>query len=380
MIQNLKDVPLALFKIMKYTITKWSIKKLYDTYKKGSLSLSPPYQRNFIWSISDQQYLIQSIKKSNPIPNFFLLLKPGNTFEMVDGQQRSRTIISYIDQQFADLENKNFDASLDKSFLKFEFPVTIISDVEGESIEKFYAIVNKTGIHLNKPEVRKADFYDTNYLKLVTDITSSKEFKKLKIFTDKSLKRMNDIEYIAELVVLIKDGNVDKKENIDEYFKTDLSTKDCNTIKQKFNTILSKINTLDKIHKISKSRYKQKNDFYTLFNFILKHSIEDDTLNYFYKILILIGKDIKPTQDKCEPLKDYALNCVTQSNSKLARQKRLQFFENLFLNSTKKPNPIQLNILKFYGLAVTDVKVIEDYRTINLQKLSSLKPTIEFES
>jgi uncharacterized protein with ParB-like and HNH nuclease domain len=88
---------------MKYTIAKWTIKKLLSVYEKGMLNLSPPYQRNFIWSISDQQYLIESILKNNPIPNFFLLKKENGYLEMVDGQQRSRTMLSFINNQFKDI-------------------------------------------------------------------------------------------------------------------------------------------------------------------------------------------------------------------------------------------------------------------------------------
>lgn len=363
---------------MKFTISKWSIKKLYDTYKKGKINLNPVYQRNFIWSISDQQYLIDSIQRKHPIPNFFLL-RQGESYEMVDGQQRSRTIISYIDGQFEDYSNKKFDAKITPDFLKYEFPVVIITDTEGAPIEKFYAIVNKTGVHLNKPEVRKADFYDTNYLKLVTDITQSKLFNKLKVFTDTSLKRMNDVEFVAELVILVKDGHVDKKENMDEYFKTDLSSEQCAAIKSKMNSVLNKLNSLNQIYSIRDTRYKQKNDFYTLFDFILSTELDLDTLKYFYKILVLIGKDIKPTQDACEPLKEYARNCVTQSNSKLARSNRLDFFKKLFLNSSTKANPTQFSILKFYDLSKTDVKTIEGYTSISLEKLSTKKPTIEFE-
>lgn len=364
---------------MKFSISKWTIKKLYETYKKGQINLNPPYQRNFIWSISDQQYLIDSIQKKHPIPNFFLL-KAGENFEMVDGQQRSRTILSFVDGQFENFAGKIFDKKTDPSFLAYEFPVVIITDTENAPIEKFYAVVNKTGVHLNKPEVRKADFYDTNYLKLVNDIVQSSYFKKLGIFSAASLKRMNDIEFVAELVILSKDGHVDKKENMDEYFKKDLSIGECTTLKSKLNTVLSKIVTLNKIYLLKNTRYKQKNDFYTLVDFILNNdNIDLETLKYFYKILVLIGRDIKPTQDKCEPLKEYARNCVTQSNSKLARKNRLLFFEHLFLNTSAKPNTVQLSILKFYDLNKLDIKKINNYTSINLEKLSNKKTIIEFE-
>src|SRR5689334_7543364 len=108
---------------MKYDVTKWTIKKLYETYNSGSLNLSPPYQRNFIWTPADQQNLIDSIIKKNPIPNFFILeTKPG-IYEMVDGQQRSRTILGFLNGQFADLSNKKYSAKSHSDFLDYEFPV-----------------------------------------------------------------------------------------------------------------------------------------------------------------------------------------------------------------------------------------------------------------
>jgi len=359
---------------MKFIVTKWTIKKLHDTYKKDLLNLSPPYQRNFIWSITDQRYLIDSIGKSNPIPNFFLLQKNDGILEMVDGQQRSRTILSFVEQQFTDLDNEFFSTTLYPNFWKYEFPVTIITDVEGESIERFYAIVNKTGVHLNKPEVRKADYYDTVLLNLVNEITESKKFKLLKVFSESSLKRMNDTEFVSELIVLIKKGHVDKKNHLDEYFKTDISKDDAAEIKAKFSMILDKVNYLNSYSEIVKTRYKQRNDFYSLFDFILSNpTIPQDILLEFYKILLLIADDIKPSQNDCIPLRDYARNCVTQSNSKAARENRLNFFDSLFLNKNKKPNQVQKEVLDFYGLAHSRVRVFKTYLIIDSAALANVK-------
>lgn len=359
---------------MKYFVTKWTIKDLLDTYKAGNLDLSPDYQRNFIWSINDQRYLVESIKKNNPIPNFFLLETGKGKYEMVDGQQRSRTILSYVELQFTDEAGDLFDKVADKAMLKYEFPVTIITDTEGEKIWKFYAIVNKTGIHLNKPEVRKSEHYDTVLLNLINEITASKKFKLLKVFSDSSLKRMNDTEFVAELVVLIKKGHVDKKNYLDDYFKNDISKNDAAEIKLTFNEVLDSINFLNSHHPLAKSRFKQRNDFYTLFDFIWRNrGISQTTLLYFYEILLLIADDIKPSQTKCEPLKEYAINCVTQSNSKNAREQRLKFFELLFLNKGKKVNATQKSILKFYDLSVDCIEEIDSYLTIERDALNIKK-------
>ena len=60
--------------------------------------------------------------------------------------------------------------------------------------------------------------------------------------------------------------------------------------------------------------------------------LEKEILNYFYKILVLIGKDITPSNEESESMTTYAYYCVTQSNSKKARLNRLEFFNDLFLN------------------------------------------------
>lgn len=362
---------------MKYSITKWTIKDLYTNYKSGNLDLSPPYQRNFIWSTEDQQTLIDSIIKNIPIPNFFILETNSNQYEMVDGQQRSRTIINFIDGGFKDFNGQFYSKESHSNFLKFQFPLTIIHDIEGEEIQKFYALVNKTGIHLNKPEVRKADFYSTNLLKLVNDIASSKKLTSLKLFTETSLKRMNDKEFISELLILLKDGHVDKKGLLDEYFENDISIDMASKLKRNFNSVLEKIHWLNSFYPINKTRYKQRNDFYTLFDFVMNYTPYDESeLSYFYKILVLIGPDIKPTQDQCESLKDYARNCVTQSNSKVARENRLKFFQAL-LSPKERPNSVQRDLIKFYGDGQRKLKKLANYYTLDIREILNHR-NIEF--
>lgn len=362
---------------MKFEVTKWTIEKLQDYYKKGDINLSPPYQRNFIWSINDQRGLVDSIKRNNPIPNFFVLENVKNSYEMVDGQQRSRTILSFLDGHFKDFKNLVYTEEKYPNFLKYEFPVTIISDTEGESIKDFYAMVNKTGVHLNKPEVRKADYYDTLLLKLINELTTSKKLVSLKIFTDSSLKRMNDTDFVSELIILIIKGHIDKKNHIDDYFKKDITETDYLKHNKTFNLIIDKITILNNIFEISKTRYKQRNDFYTLFDFILNHKdLEQESLNYFYKLLVLIAPDIKPSQNECAPLMEYARNCVTQSNSKSARENRLVFFEQLLLNHGNEINKTQKEIIEFYKLQKPDSEKVEKYLTINIDNLNKIKKII----
>src|ERR1041384_4868195 len=100
---------------MKFEQTVWPIKRLVDEHNAGRLNLNPPYQRNAVWTAKAQQRLLESVLTGKAIPNFFLLKKEDKTFEMVDGQQRARTILGYERNMLVDHENLTFEERLAKS-------------------------------------------------------------------------------------------------------------------------------------------------------------------------------------------------------------------------------------------------------------------------
>jgi len=113
----------------------------------------------------------------------------------------------------------------------------------------------------------------------------------------------------------------------------------------------------------------------------LKNSdIEKNYLEYFYKLLILIEPDISPTNENCFAFQEYATNCVSQSNSKRAREERLSFFEDFLLN--KDPNPLEEkenknetmdDILKYYNLDNRSlINLYSDFYVISFDKLNQV--------
>lgn len=52
-------------------------------------------------------------------------------------------------------------------------------------------------------------------------------------------------------------------------------------------------------------------------------------------------------EDEYDLFKEYAINCVSQSNSKRARELRLSFFEALLANQSKDPSEEQLQLIEF---------------------------------
>ncbi len=364
---------------MKFEHQAWSVKDLVALYDAKLLELNPPYQRNPIWSAPAQKELILSILRGWPMPSFFLLQKPDGRFEVVDGKQRALTIFAFWRRQLNTSDGKNIESPPEKAgetsirdiFLSYQLSVTRITDLApGESIEMFYALVNSTGLRLNRPEIRKAEFYTTNLLRLVTNLAELDEFHTLGLFTRLSAQRMNDVDFVSELLAQMQFGITDKKEKVDDLYEADISDAEFERLRQNFVKVLGRVTAFNAIAPISKTRYRQKNDFYTLFGFLHKHTgIEREDLAYFYQLLIKIGPYIRPSQERCEPLMTYALNCVTQSNSKKARQDRLAFLESLLLNPAAEPNPVQEALLRFFKLTSSSLVRMSGYTTLRWEEI-----------
>jgi hypothetical protein len=358
---------------MDFVHQTWKIRKLIELYSADGLELSPGYQRNIIWSSHAQKELLESVFRRRPMPSFFLRKLENDKYEMVDGQQRARTLIgfyrgqidTYDGQFFAGLQTAQPEAV--EKFLNYELSVTIITLLESEEhIEKFYSLINSTGLRLNRPEIRKADFYTTRLLRLVTTIAGLHDFQSLNLFTRLSAARMNDIDFASELIAQLEFGITDKKDRVDELYKEDISETRYEELRQEFLRILGLIKSAEHILPLSKTRYRQKNDFYTLFGLFHQHpEVTAQTWEFFYRILIKIGPYIRPSQDRCEPLKLYALNCVTQSNSKKAREERLAFLVNLLMNRTQAPSDVQRALLSFFRLNETNLKIVSGFLSID---------------
>lgn len=327
---------------MEYKNKELRIRDLISLIESKSINLRPPYQRNFIWTPKDQRLLIDSIYKGYPLPNFFILKIENGKYEMVDGQQRATTIYKYYHNEFKDNQKKFFKEYDPEFFLDYRLNIVEIGNFDsskGESKEEFFYLVNKRGIQLNPAEVNQAYHHDSDFLKLVYRVMDIQQLIDLDIFTDKTKLRMNDRGLIEEIVAYLFYGITEKRNAVEALFEAKLTEKVVNEKYVRFSMVINKIHDLNDIKPINQTRYKQKNDFYTLFCFINEHINEKfEVLQYQYKILTFISDNdfIAPSNEDCPPFMNYAINCVSQSNSKRAREMRLQFFEQLLCN--KKEN------------------------------------------
>ena len=86
--------------------------------------------------------------------------------------------------------------------------VNEIASTDPEVIRDIYSRVNKYNVQLTRQELRRAD-YPGDFLDLSEQFASDRFFDENRVFTVASSKRMGDVEFVSELLMLLL--NVDLK-------------------------------------------------------------------------------------------------------------------------------------------------------------------------
>jgi hypothetical protein len=200
------------------------------------LDLDPSYQRRSVWSPKDRRFFLDTIFRGYPSPAIYLhkTVKDGRpTYAVVDGKQRLETVFKFvknkirIDKGFGDnrLDSKRWrdiseDADLKRHFWDYVVPVEFIN-IEGDSelVNNVFDRLNRNSRKLVEQELRHAKF-DGWFINFVESQTDEPAWKTLGIATTARAKRMKDVQFISELLIVIFENKVTgfSQEQITEYY------------------------------------------------------------------------------------------------------------------------------------------------------------------
>jgi uncharacterized protein with ParB-like and HNH nuclease domain len=165
------------------TRTLFTVADFVTWSRAKQLDLSPSFQRRAVWKPPAKSYLIDTVVRGLPTPIIFLRqITNTKTFqttrEVVDGQQRLRTLISYIDpgaladydperDEFKilrahnpEMASKKFSQLYDRFkqlILNYQFSTHVLpNDTSDQQVLDIFRRMNATGTRLNKQELRNA--------------------------------------------------------------------------------------------------------------------------------------------------------------------------------------------------------------------------------
>lgn len=151
---------------IKYLVTEYTVEFLAEKVRQDEYYV-PPYQRELVWPDDKQSRFIESLLMGLPIPFLFLWQADDGRLEIVDGSQRLRTMVRFLDgelrlqklQQLPELNGFCVD-DLDRSRQRKISARSIRGIVLDNLVDKatrteMFNRINTGGTHLNEAEIRR---------------------------------------------------------------------------------------------------------------------------------------------------------------------------------------------------------------------------------
>ena len=207
---------------MKLEESNHSIAELIDLFLRGDLTVNEEYQRQpRLWPPAARSYFIDTILSGFPFPKIYVLerlnmatLRPAR--EIVDGQQRMMSILDYRSGKFAlgqnsvKFEGKRFGDLTEEeqvSFLTYSVSIEVIRGADRSDILQMFRRMNAYTLPLNDAEKRHSEFFGVfkDWVNKLVDEWGSL-LAEWKILSSRSIVRMEDAEFIAEIALAMRNG------------------------------------------------------------------------------------------------------------------------------------------------------------------------------
>ncbi|ASW09968.1 DUF262 domain-containing protein [Rhizobium sp. 11515TR] len=206
----------------------YSINDFVEWDAAKQLTLNPAFQRRAVWSEKAKSYLIDTILRGKPIPKVFIRQRLNVTTktsirEVVDGQQRLRTILSYIKDgfplargqhpEYGGLRFSQLPEEVQAAVLSFEIAVDLLINLPDPEILDIFARLNSYAVILNEQEKINASHFGP--FKVLADkigFDYNTYWIKQGILTDRQILRMQEVNLVADLMIAMIEGIKSKKQ------------------------------------------------------------------------------------------------------------------------------------------------------------------------
>ena len=230
-------------------LQSYPISDLVQWMKDKTLVLNPEFQRRSMWPEPAKSYFIDSLLEGLPIPNIYMrsVTDPADmrTYrEVVDGQQRLRTIRDFVENRtrlgsnayaFDGMKYEDLDECDKRRLLAYQIGVVQLFEATDEKVLDIFNRLNAYGLSLNPQELRHGRYQGGKYKGVFRRavIEASKRWgvlwDKYKVVSVRARVRMADDELMAQMLGVMIEGVQDGGQptinrlynNYDEYLPDD---------------------------------------------------------------------------------------------------------------------------------------------------------------
>lgn len=252
--------------------TTFSVGDFLSWQKSNSLELSPSFQRRSVWTKAQKSYFVDTVYRGLPVPIIFVRERTdvetlSTIREVVDGQQRLRTMLSFIDptclsdatdadsfvvqkKHNRDIQGKAFSAlnvDAKKRVLSYQLSTHVLpNDTSDSEVLSIFARMNSTGSKLNDQELRNAEYFgEFKIASYETAFANLNRWRSWRLFTEQEIARMKEVEFTSSLFIQIMAGIFERTQGIiNRYYKLyDEEFSDFDRVTKEFHSVMDAIET-----------------------------------------------------------------------------------------------------------------------------------------
>lgn len=333
-----------------------TISWFWDLYVRELLDLDPPYQRRSVWNQSYKDFFIDTILLEYPAPAIFLYEEIDDNgytiYHVVDGKQRLNAIFEFRENRYpvgddaviTNLRGRTFEelsSESKKGFWSYTFSVEYVPTTNQNIINNIFDRINRNVANLSAQELRHAK-YDGEFISKAEDLADfmtenlPSSFPRI---ASQSRKQMKDVELVSQLLLLLEVGprgySIDElneafSQREDDWERMD-DVVDC------FRKVVIFLKDLTGVYAdgrftITKTRFRNQADFYSLFGAISELQLSSKKLDP-RNVLDVLKEFIECVEnEKCRAsyshIGQYYDYIRTASNRTSARKERVKILKN----------------------------------------------------
>lgn len=295
--------------VQQFIPTHAPVSDFLNWQRAGQLDLNPPFQRRSVWKPGAKSFLVDTVVRGLPVPLVFVrerldLLTGSTRRDVIDGQQRLRTLMGFIDPScLDDYSSKDFfeisrahNAELagrtytdlptwaQTRILSYRLSVQILPEDFGNAkVLEIFARLNSTGQKLTPQELRNAAYFGefkTCMYELALEQTE--RWLGWRVYNSDQLSRMAEVEMTSDLAYNIVKGLSGKNQaRLDSIYKEyDEGFPFADELSRRFRLVMAVIDEhLGDV--LAGTVYSREVHFFTLFT-------------YIYDVMFGLGEPLKP--------------------------------------------------------------------------------------
>jgi hypothetical protein len=213
-----EDTGVPIFRIISYPADP-TLELLQIKWKKEEITI-PKFQRGWVWKPTQASRLIESFLLGLPVPSIFVYKEKSQKLLVIDGQQRLRSIVGFLDGKLPDgsnfylrgvspqWEGKYYSTLSEEDKARIKDSVlrqVVVEQVDPQDTTSIYHIferLNTGGTGLVPQEVRNS-IYHGLFNDVIFKLNEDANWRKV-FGTSQIDARMRDVELIVRFFALLE--------------------------------------------------------------------------------------------------------------------------------------------------------------------------------